>query len=252
MFLRGRKSRVAQLKTYPINRQAERVRSDLRRRGVGARPHVGGGTAYGHGPVGEKRGGRGCWIAGNVVNCSRHAEPHQVATDSHGARLGHATMPAEPFRSLLVTVTQRFGGPRQILHWIFLGIISQAQFDRVELQLLGQLVHRHLLPDQAGRPARAPHGAGRADIHRHQAVTGSPVRTGVGGGCSCERGFSKLLISGGLTRDLVNHGGEPAAAIGTEGHSLPRFGTEADRSEELSPSQLQPHRTPGTPRGHGC
>ena len=250
MFFRGWKCRVAKLEAHLFHRQAERVRRDLRRRGVGARPHVSGGAAHGHGSIGEECGGRGRGIARDVVDRRRHPEPDEFATVSIGARTGRAAVPAEPLRPLPIALAQRLRGPRQILHRILLGVVEQAQLDGIELQLFRQLVHCHLLPNQAGCPARPSHGAGRADVHGHQAVAGPPVRAGVGGGCGCERGFSKLFVGGGLPRDLMDHGGEPAVAASTEGYALSRLGTEANRGEELPPGQLQPHRKPGTAGSH--
>ncbi len=93
-------------------------------------------------------------------------------------------------------------------------------------------------------------GQGVLTFIAHQAVAGAPVGTGVGRGRGGERAFGKLLVGGGLARDLVDHGGEPAVAVRAEGHALLRLGTEANSGGELTPRQLQPHRAAGAARGH--
>ena len=146
---------VAQLAPHPRHGQAEGIGGGRRRRGVSARPHVGRRAAYLGTTVAEQRRRCGGEIAFGRIDHRRHAIPDQLAPVAHHAWLTRALAPPGPLRALRIAFAQALGRPGKVLAGIALDVVAQPKLDRVDADPLRELVHRHLQPDQAGRPARA-------------------------------------------------------------------------------------------------
>ena len=75
--------------------------------------------------------------------------------------------PAEPFGPLVVTVLQRLAGEGLVFIPIDLGIVPQAQLERVDAERVAQLVHRafeRVDPDRRTWRSHI-HRAGEIDLH---------------------------------------------------------------------------------------
>ena len=93
-----------------------------------------------------------------------HAPAERQAVALHRADLGRALRPAELFRAELEALEQMPRGERNAHRLVDLRLVEDAELDRVDLELIGQLVHRRLGGVEPGHRAGAAHGGRRADV----------------------------------------------------------------------------------------
>ncbi len=125
-----------------------------------------------------------------VTDRGRHAHADQPAPLPATGRRGRSFRPAE----VIGTLAQAFHqlALRKGPLWLFgidLGVIEDAEFDRIDAELLGHFVHRDFKRHQAGRLSRRAHGVALGQIEHRQAHCGHPVGTGIQQARLADRGF---------------------------------------------------------------
>ena len=70
-------------------------------------------------------------------------------------------------------------GIGNVLLRILRRLVAHAQFDRVEVELLGKFVHRAFQSQKTHRLARGAHRRGDGNVQRRQPMPGQPVGAGV-------------------------------------------------------------------------
>ena len=90
---------------------------------------------------------------------------------------------SQPKRSAPVAQSSARGGAARSgtvrLLGVDLGVVEDAELDRVEAQLLGHLVHRDLERHHAGRLAWRPHGVAFRQVERRKPHRGQTVGAGI-------------------------------------------------------------------------
>ncbi len=203
MHGRPRQPSVAESELHPLNGKAERLSSDLRHRRPGARPHVACSAHHLGGAVRHetRHGGGRCVIHRIGGGC--HAPADEPTPIPHGARLGVAPAPAEALCRGPVAFARRAARERQFLELVLLRLVAQAQFDWIDIQRDGELVHGGFEGKDAARLAGCAHIGRRVHVHRRDAVARVDVRAGMQEPARVEERLRKLLIGGGLLVALV-------------------------------------------------
>ncbi len=86
----------------------------------------------------------GGFLLGCGVHGARHAVADEVAAGAASPRGLGPCLPAEPLRAPGVAVTQVLVREGQPAIRIDIGVVAQAQFDRIDVELARQLVERGL------------------------------------------------------------------------------------------------------------
>ena len=232
---RLRQARVAELEADLRDRHAERVGGDLRHHGVGAGAEVLRGRADDDAAVGQQAHQRLGGAAVGRIGGGRHAAADAPATVAHRRRQRRAPLPAEALGAEAVALAQRLARVRPVLARILLGVVAQPQLERIDLQREGELVHRALEREIAGRLARRAREGRRRDVELGDAVGREVVRAGVEMACRQRRVLGQVLEHRGLGDRLVRDRREPAVAIAAERERLLGLRAVADRAEHLRP-----------------
>ncbi len=178
-----------------------------------------------------------------LPDAGRHAPADQVAAVAHRARLGVALAPAEHLRALLIARPQRLAAERLVLGLVAIGIAAQAQLDRIELQLDGELVHRRLEREQRGGGARRPHVARRRKVELGQPVRVFGIRRLVEHARPARLLAVEVLVLRGDGHRVVRDRIERAAGVGAQRDALDH-GRPVAQHVHLLARQHEPHRAP--------
>ena len=125
---------------------------------------------------------------------------------------------------------------------VAVGEVAPAQLDRVEVELIGQLVQRRFQREAARPFARRPRRVGLRCVHPHQAVRGGDVGAGVHHARRRGHRIGVLAVGRGLRHGVVQEGVEAPVARGADLQPLHRLLPPADQGEHLRAGELQPHR----------
>ena len=116
---------------------------------------------------GQHDAGRGLLLH-RLPDAGRHAEANEFVAIAHRARLGIALAPTERFRTLRIALAQLLAGVGNARVLIAIRIAAQAQLDRIEAKLCGELVHRTFEPIDAGGAAGRAHIGGCREVEPHE------------------------------------------------------------------------------------
>src|SRR5207237_8704320 len=105
-----------------------------------------------------------------------HAPTDEPRTVAHRARRGIALAPAEARGGLRVALAQLLARPRLAARGLGVGVVAKAQLERIDSELVGELVHRALEREGAATLARRALEGGRADVHLRHAMARRAVR----------------------------------------------------------------------------
>ena len=150
--------------------------------------------------------------------------------------------PAERLGADAVALQQSVARPGQAGMLVAVGDVAPAQLDRVEVELISQLVQRRFQREAARSFARRPRRVGLRRVHAHQAVRGGDVGAGVHHARRRRDRIGVLAVGRGLRHGVVHEGGEAPVARGADAQPLHRLLPPADQGEHLRACELQPHR----------
>ena len=128
---------------------------DLRHDGVGAGADVGGGARHLRVPVGAEDDAHGDRHLQCFPHARRHPPADQIAAVTHRAWLGVALAPPERVGALAVAFAQGLAAERPVFMLVAVRVTPQTQFNGIELERHGELVHGGFERIQR----RAPHSA---------------------------------------------------------------------------------------------
>jgi hypothetical protein len=94
----------------------------------------------------------------------RHPPADQIAAVAHRSRFRIALVPAECRRALAIAFAQLLAGVRQIMGLLAVGIAPQAQFQWIDFERNGKLIHRAFERKHAGRGSGRPHVGRRRQV----------------------------------------------------------------------------------------
>ncbi len=186
----------------------------------------------------------------HLIVAERGGDAHadQPAPVADLAGLGRTLVPAEaPGADAKALDQLALGEGARGVSGIDLGIVEDAELDRVHSQLFRHLVHGDLQGHQARRLARRPHGIAFRQIEHRQPLRRHPVGAGIEQARLLDRvlGLAIGQIAGPA---LVADRGDPAVGGGADPDALdgcrPVSGVVADQG----PGQRHLHGTPRRPR----
>ena len=173
---RMRQGRVPQLRANLLNGQSQAISANNRQYGPGSgaqvlsrRRHLRGSISlqpdlYRRSAPMRRIQGRG------------HPHPDQPVAVSDGAWLRIPLGPSELLRAKLIALDQILGRPRHIFSRKDLCIILCPQFDRINAELHGKLVHGAFESKHSGSASWSPHECRASHIPRNQRVADLDVR----------------------------------------------------------------------------
>ena len=220
----------------------ERVGRDLRERRARARADVGRGDLDRVAAARLVPGPGGGGAPACRVGRRRHTAADQPAALATHAGRRIALGPAEPLRTLAQARDQVAAREALAALGIDVGIVADAQLDRIDPGRDRQLVHRRLECVHAGRLARRAHPGRRRDVQRDHAVSRAPVRRGVHHPARQGRLLGELANRRGLDDRVVAQRGQPPVAAGAEPHPLDRRRPVAGHVEHLLARDRDLHR----------
>ncbi len=141
---------------------------------------------------------------------------------AHLAGLRIALVPAEALGAVGHALDQLAGRVRLAGLWMGVRLVADAQLDRIEPQLFGELVHGALEAHHARRLARRAHGAGDGDVDPLQEVAGQPVRRGIERAREVGGALDERRVLGAVGGRLQSECRQPAVAVGAQAHALNR------------------------------
>ena len=129
--------------------------------------------------VGGELGGSGGLLEHRLPQAGGDTPADQFAPLLHRARLRRPLRPAEPLRALVERLAQRLGGERGVVHVVDVGVVEQAERERVDARLAGQLVDRDLEHRHAGGGTRRAHVGRGIGVARRDRVAALDVGAGI-------------------------------------------------------------------------
>ena len=126
------------------HRQTERVGGDLGEDRIGPGADVGGGVGDFERAVGAEHRPRTRLHHHRFPDARRHAETDELMAIAHRPRRRGAPIPREPLRALPEAGAKFLRRVGLLLRLVGLGVVTQAQFDRIDARCVGEFVHRDL------------------------------------------------------------------------------------------------------------
>ena len=179
-----------------------------------------------------------------AAQARRHADPDQPLAVAHRARRRHRVRPAEPLGALRIAIEHPPRGERLAAHRIGFGLVAPPQFDRVDPQLLGQLVHRALDPERPDRLARRPHRTARGQVDAHEVGLEPPRLAPVQRQRPERHRLEKLAIVILRYDALMPHAEDYAVLVGGNPDALRRVRAMMHHIRSLTTGQRDLHRPP--------
>ena len=139
---RPRELRVAELELHLLRRQSQVLGGDHGHHRVGAGADVAGRADDVRRAVGAQRDAGAGGPLERAPDAGGHPPADQPAPVAHRAGLGLAVLPSELLRAEPVALPQRLARQRLAALGVHLGVVDEAQLQRIDLQRVGQLVHR--------------------------------------------------------------------------------------------------------------
>ena len=226
-----------------VRRQAERVGGDLRHHRVGAGADVVRGGFDKRRAVAVQRDSRLSGPSPVRVDRCCHTLPDEVAAVAHRPRLRGALVPAEARRPFGQAFAQSARRERAAAVRIGVGVVAQAQFDRIDAGRVGQLVHGALEREMALRLHRCAQHDGRVAVHvddlvaRRDAAARTPQVAARHGGV-----FDVVVEHRRRVDAVVADAGQLAVTVGAERDRLNGRRLVADHRVHLRAGKLQADR----------
>jgi hypothetical protein len=105
-----------------------------------------------------------------------YSHPDQPIAVPDGAWLRISLGPTKFLRAKLITFDQILGRPRDVFSRKDLCIVLYPQFDRIDTELRGQLVHGAFESKHSGSASWSPHECRASHIQRNQRLADLDVR----------------------------------------------------------------------------
>ncbi len=160
-----------------------------------------------------------------------------------------ALAPAEFFRAHAVAFAEGFRRKGFPGFRIFLGVVDEPEFERIDIQFVGEFVHRALEGEHLRDGSRRAHGAGCREIGDDVFKEGFRVRALVDQPGEFHEILGVILVGRAVDDDAVGNAGEFAVLLGGEGDFLPGIRAVAVACPHLLAGVDDTHRAFGFPRG---
>ena len=231
--------------------EAEPVGADLRERGPGALSHIVRAELDQAGAVGMQGGARGRLHHQRREAGGAHAPAHQEpGLVPQRARLQRPRRPAEPLGAARIAVAQLLRGEGLAALRLLLGIVGDAEGQRIHAARFRQFVDRTLQRGAAGRFSRRAHEERRSGIEPDRLV----------GGAQVGRLVKRMRDPAGRLEEVVERARrgegvvidrcEMPVLVGAEAERLPGRRAMPDRAEHLLAPGDQLDRTADQAGGH--
>ena len=182
-------------------------------------------------------------MAGKIA-VPRPQPTKQPVLVTHLSRRQRTPRPAEARRTLRVALPQRLGGERLAGNRLDLGVISQAEFQRVDAGRLRHLIDRAFQCNAAARLSGRAHEDRRSRVQPHRLGGRRDGRAGVERVADLDRGLEEIVEAARGRPHMVVDRRQRALAVGAEAERLACRRSMADRAVHLFPAQHQLHRPP--------
>src|SRR3954449_12701221 len=203
MHRRPRQPCVAKNKTYPLDRQAERLGRYLRHRCPGARPHIARCARHDGGAIGQETRHRGSGGVVHRISRGCHTPADQPAPVAHRAWLGVAPAPAETFGGNAVTFPRRAAREWEFLELVLFRLVAQPQLDWVDVERHCKFVHHGFEGEDPARLAGGPHEGRRMHVQAREAMARVDAGTGMQEPARVKERLRELLVGRGLLVTIV-------------------------------------------------
>ena len=168
------------------------------------------------------------------------------------ARFRVALVPSKAARALLHAGDQMTAGVGNVLFRVLAWLVAHAQFDWVEVQFLGQFVHRAFQRHKSHGLAGRAHRRCNRNVEGHQTMPGQPIGPRVKR-TSLESGVLVGLLAGQIAGEhIVADREDTALAIGAQADALNRVGAVRGDVKNLLPRQRDFYRSLERPRRDRC
>ena len=162
-----------------MERQLQRIGGDLGHHRIGAGPEILGARLHQYDAIAAEDQSCLGFRTVHRVGRARHPPADQQIAIAHRSRLGRTAGPAERLGAGEIALAQRLARERPVLVRVGLGVIREAQFDRVDLDRGGQLVQGRFERKAAARLARCPHIGRQRHVQRDEPMARRHARAGV-------------------------------------------------------------------------
>ena len=192
---------------------------------------------------GDARGAAGHAVIGVGRRRAAHADQPLALADRTRGRAPLA--PPEPLGARAPSCHDVAGGEGRALGRVLLGLVADAQLDRVHAELGGQLVHRAFQAERADGFSWCAHEGVGEHVHVGHVHAELEGIGGVGATRRHDERFGHRIVPGHRHRAGVDDGGEAAVRLGPDRHPLLRDGPAADHAVNPFARQGHAHRAPG-------
>ena len=213
--------RVAEPHGHLVRCEAEHVGGDLRHHRVGAGADVVRGGFDERRTVAVQRDPRLSRPSPVRVDRRRHTLSDEVAAVAHRARLRRPLVPAEARRSFCQAFAQSARREGSAAVRIDVGVIAQAQLDRIDAGRVRQLVHGALERKMALRLHGRPQHDGRVAVHVDDLVARGDSAAGTPQMAAGHRGIFDVVVEHRCRVDaVVADAGQLAVTVRAESDCL--------------------------------
>lgn len=178
-----------------------------------------------------------------------HAVANQLVALAHGARRRNARAPAKTLGALRVAVEQRLARIRQLLVRVFVGVIADAQFERVHIERDGQFVHGAFERVEALRGTGRAHVEGRVHVEPPQLVAELDVRRAIEASRPVDDHVGEVFELRSFSHGFVDDRVQAAVALRGERNVLDRGGPVPE-GEHLRAREYHAHGQTQRARRH--
>ncbi len=235
-----RQVRGAGLELDPVEVQSQSVGRDLGERGPGALPHVVGADLHHAGAVAlDHRARRGLKHQRRKRRGAHAPADQETGIVAHLARREGSLRPTKTLGASRVAFPQGLGGERLAGNRLDLGIILDAEVERVHAAGPGHFVDRALQRDRSGRLARRAHEQRRAGVDTDRLMRGLDGGTGIERVGRIGRRLEEIVERARCGLGVMIERGQTALAVGADAKPLPGRRAMADRAVHLLAAQHQ-------------
>ena len=225
--------------------EAEAVRGNLCQRRPGTLAHVLSAELDQTTPVAPQNGpGLALEHDGREDRGAETPTDQEPVLVTHLSRRQRPPRPAKTRRTLRVALPQRLGGERLARDRLDLGVIIQAEFQRVDAGRLRHLIDRAFQCNAAARLSGRAHEHWSSRVQPYRLGGRGDSRAGVERVADLDSGLEEIVEAARGCPHMVVDRRQRAVAVGAEAERLACRRSMADRAVHLFPAQHQLHRPP--------
>jgi hypothetical protein len=183
------------------------------------------------------------------VQGGAHAVADQPAVLAHRADRGVALLPADHLGAARVALLEGLACPRRARARIDVGVVAEADLDRVEVKFERELVECRLEREQAGRLSDAAHEVRHHRAGRREPIAGVDVVAGVEQRCRGARTLGEVVDHRGRAELVMANRRQLSVASRAQRDVLPLLFAVAGRRRHLVARDHELHRPVELARG---